>query len=170
MFRCLLKGCGFICASCLLSQDPRSSQRTGCQYAASLSGQPPWPCCIMRSHDSQPRLPPRSVFRAQVLLPVIQALHWCTREGTSDGGERNFTGLIITVASRRVTADIIACVETTQLQQRSMNTRFLCRGSNSDVVTTTSPSSYKGSRLPVRLSEEGFHMDTSENPCPASQA
>lgn len=74
------------------------------------------------------------------------------------------------VASRRVTAEIIACVETTQLQQRSMNIRSLCRGSNSDVVTTTSPSSYKGSGLPVRLSEADFHVDTSENPCPASQA
>lgn len=157
---------------CLLPplSEPHSSQWTGCQYAASLSGQPPWPCC--RNAFPRPPAPPASsvCLPGTVLLPVIQALHWCTREGTSDGGERNFTGLIITVASRRVTTDIIACVETTQPQQRSVNTRSLCRGSNSDVVTTTSPSRYKGSRLPVRLSEEGFHMDTSENPCPASQA
>lgn len=51
-----------------------------------------------------------------------------------------------------------------------MNTGPLCIGSKSGGPTPASPSGYKGSGLPVKLWEAGFHTGTSEPPCPVSQA
>lgn len=77
---------------------------------------------------------------------------------------------MVMVASGSITSEIVACMETTQLQETSMNTGPLCIDSKSDGPTPASPSGYKGSGLPVKLWETGFHTGTSEPPCPVSQA